>query len=300
MLDTQTATTRGWQAVRAHMARPEMRLAHLLWHHVRSTWWRVPDDEKRRFTARFGVAWTPARPGLRAWQDPILDNGSGLDFLCMHHHMVMRVNALLQEAGEPPVDPWPEPPEADDPEYRVPTDGFNPLLFRERPSKNDNTWAIWLAATQVLLWTKCLRDMPIDELGARLEYGIHNAMHERFGGYATNGHLRNNLHDLWRTSGPDWNDPEYDTLLDPYAAHVHPWFWKIHGWIDACWMRWQSASKSTMPMDDVWHGPMDAVASGDIQKLEDAARQLAECNFGLSHEPIPGLILDAAIMAHVP
>jgi hypothetical protein len=95
----------------------------------------------------------------------------------------------------------------------------------------------------------------LGELGARIEYGIHNAMHERFGGWPTVGHPRGNRTDALNRPTSKWNNPGYDTLLDSYSAHVHPWFWKIHGWVDSCLAKWERLNDCQL-MWDTWMGGM--------------------------------------------
>jgi hypothetical protein len=120
--------------------------------------------------------------------------------------------------------------------------------------------------------------MTLDELGTRLEYGIHAAMHERFGGYGSNNMLRTREPDPFTAVDPKWNDPAYDSLLDAYSAHVHPWFWKIHGWIDAQIGGWEAATGKTADFSDCWMGPMPhhhsikmLTAAIDAEKLTRAA-----------------------------
>lgn len=39
---------------------------------------------------------------------------------------------------------------------------------------------------------------------------------------------RNSLFDI----DPKWDNPSNDELGDFYSSHVHPTFWRLHGWID--------------------------------------------------------------------
>lgn len=86
--------------------------------------------------------------------------------------------------------------------------------------------------------------VTIDALGRKIEYGIHAAMHDRFGDYSTVG-LRPNHRDLPVSVDHDWNDVQYDSLLDFYSAHLNPLFWKIHGWIDDRIKDWEDANDTT-------------------------------------------------------
>ena len=35
-----------------------------------------------------------------------------------------------------------------------------------------------------------------------------------------------------RDISPKWDDPRYDSLFEFYSSHVHPFFWRLHGWVD--------------------------------------------------------------------
>lgn len=83
-----------------------------------------------------------------------------------------------------------------------------------------------------------LSSVTLGQLGSDIEFTIHNSMHIRWSeeskvGYMTEPKLGDPIDDIW-------NQPEYNWLGDEYSAHVHPIFWKLHGWVDDRindWMR---------------------------------------------------------------
>ena len=53
---------------------------------------------------------------------------------------------------------------------------------------------------------------------------------------------------------PKWDDPSNDDLGDFYSSHVHPTFWRLHGWIDDRindWARVNAARIETATIDGV-------------------------------------------------
>lgn len=236
------------------VAAAPMRTAHFLWHTVRDVWLRLSAQQQADFTARFGPSWVPPRPSRDAAGQPIIGQGAGLDFLGMHRGMIAHARMILGQNAGTRLDGWPTPPAANDPDYPVPR-GYR-LPEPAYPSKNDANWAGLVSDTLAMLLPDNLRKVSLDELGSRLEHGIHAAMHERFGGYGSNNMLRTREPDPFVAIDPKWNDPAYDSLLDAYAAHVNPWFWRIHGWIDAQIGAWEVATGQTADFSGCWSGPM--------------------------------------------
>lgn len=72
----------------------------------------------------------------------------------------------------------------------------------------------------------------LGQLGNLVEWSIHGWMHNRWGDTildeAGQPVGRSTLFDI----DPTWDDPKNDDLFDFYSAHVHPTFWRLHGWID--------------------------------------------------------------------
>lgn len=238
--------------VLAAMAQPAMRLSHLLWHGVRDYWMRLSDAQQAAFVTQFGSEWVPARPSRNKRGEVILNNRAGLDFLFMHRHMICQVNCILKQARAKPIVGFKRPPMKDS-EYPVVRDyRLPPEVYA---SKDDAVWKKIVSVTGDLLTPANLKNIHPAELGTRIEYGIHAAMHERFGGYSTSGRLRLDQTDILKSPTSTWNLPGYDTLLDSYAAHVHPGFWKIHGWVDSCLDAWERENKCQI-LWDTWMGGM--------------------------------------------
>lgn len=235
------------------LARRDVRLGHLLWHSLRDWWARLEEAERNAFADEF-VDWVPLRPSLDQWGRPVLDNGAGIDFLGAHRVMLQHYNTALRDAGLPQEQGWEAPPGVDDQFVPVPRpDGLEPQLYL---SKDDAVWRECLRQTDRLLLSESLRDITLNELGTRLEYGIHAAMHERFGDYGSHRRLRQAPASVLTRVPAKWDDPGYDSLLDAYSAHVSPTFWKIHGWVDRCIAFWEDANQQRAALSDVWHGPM--------------------------------------------
>jgi hypothetical protein len=246
-------------AARAH------RMHHYLWHTVRNGWLLFPVAIRQQVTA---LGWEPPRPARRSTPDggsePILDNMSGEDFLYMHREMIAAVNNKLSEIGDPAyqqVEGWPTPPGPGDEDWPVPpvysvgdagTDGYIALC------KSDAFFA-----GQMTDWVRAYADpatlkrMPLGELGARIEFTVHNRMHMRWS--AQPARMRPDVD----PAAPDaidasWDDPAYNWLGDTYSSHVNPVFWKLHGWVDRRVDGWMQANnqQGPVPWTGTWVGPM--------------------------------------------
>jgi hypothetical protein len=230
------------------MAARRARQHHLLWHEVRNMWLSY-DDATR--TQLVDLGWEPPRP---ARQGPptravILDNHSGEDFLFMHRQMIAAVNEVLTEVGDPDyprIEAWPQVPPPGDPDYPVPPawKTGNPALdgFLQE-TKSDDFFE------QLRLWEGQYRDADrlrgwsLGELGARIEFTIHNRMHMR---WCAESPIRPDVD----SSQPDtiptrWDDPSYRWLGDTYSSHVNSTFWKLHGWVDERIDDWMQAHDLT-------------------------------------------------------
>lgn len=234
------------------MTEPQIRLGHLLWHASRDWWLRASEARRKEFVTR--LHWSPPRPALDERGMPRIGIGAGIDFLGVHRAMLEHAEHILSHSGQPPVIQWPSLPAADDRSYPVPGGVNFPSL--SYPSKDDTTWRAFLEQAECLIAHENLRHISLDELGTRLEYGIHNALHERFGGLSSAGTLRLTNRLMLGSIQDQFNDPCYDSLLDPYAAHVHPWFWRIHRWVDNCITLWEKARGEQADLSKAWHGPM--------------------------------------------
>lgn len=242
----------GHAAIRRAMAARPVRAMHLRWHTVREKWLRMSPAQREAFVARFGKAWVP-NPSLDEARRPIRHNGSGRDFLYMHRLMVRDVQKLLEKNGGEPLATWEALPRSDDEEYPALT-AWN-LPVETYPGKCAAVWDALVEEAEDLLSDARLRGMEIDELGSRLEYGVHNAMHQRFGGFSPGLGLRSVPGDDFDEVHPKWDDERYDSLLDPYSAHVNPMFWSIHLWVDRQIDRWEAATGREADWTDAWIGP---------------------------------------------
>src|SRR3954467_9869332 len=70
------------------LASREHRLLHSIWHGSRNMWLGLKDSERAEITE---LGWAPPRASSTD-SGPIINNGSGEDFLFMHRQMIMMVN----------------------------------------------------------------------------------------------------------------------------------------------------------------------------------------------------------------
>lgn len=261
---------------------------HLLWHLTREYWTRFSSADQKRFLERF-PHWVPRNPSRGPDGSIITGNGSGFDFLGMHHNMITMVDLMLIEVRAPRIRAWDRFPGNDEVSVPIITGADEDAV------KCKSTW-FWHKLneeSQQLRDPQVLAKLSLDELGTRIENGIHNAMHLRFGEYPKDG-LR--VRDL-RLSDPvdtRFDDPAYQTLLDMYSAHVHPLFWKIHAWIDDCVVHWQAAHGDIrIDWTKAWEGPMhhhmDGAVHGvtfdpraQVDSAEAALKQLVPAIKGIS------------------
>ena len=81
-----------------------------------------------------------------------------------------------------------------------------------------------------------IKGISLSEYGARIESTIHNNLHNRFAYYgygrpsAADPLNKENWDKMWKDT---FDSPNYDALGDSYSSHVHPWFYRLHGWVDA-------------------------------------------------------------------
>lgn len=240
------------------MASRVHRLHHYLWHEVRNKW-LVYDALTREAIRELG--WEPPRPAQKLVPGvgftAILDNDSGEDFLFMHRQMIVLVNRLLAQIADPAypqIQGWKTLPKPGDSDYPVPvwnsSDPFLNLYLKE--TKSDlffqQTMQPW---EQDLTNPDWLRGKSLGEVGARIEFTIHNRMHMRW--CSNPGDIRPDTGGVQANEiDVRWDTPAYDWLGDTYASHVHPCFWKIHGWVDARIEDWKQANDVTGPLE--WKG----------------------------------------------
>ncbi|MFP5318881.1 MAG: Tat pathway signal protein [Acidimicrobiia bacterium] len=275
----------------ARMAKRQVRMHHLLWHEVRNGWLFYDDQTRRDLRA---LGWEPPRPARRPRPDGrpqvILDNFSGEDFLFMHRQMIAAVNEVLAAAGQPDyprVKGWSPVPRPGDADYPVPPAWetgdaqFDAFLVKVKSDQEfEDSFVPW---EQDYTDPARLRQWTLGELGARLEFTIHNQMHMR---WSEESEMRPDA-DPTATTTIDtrWDDPSYDWLGDTYSSHVNHHFWKLHGWVDdriEDWCRandveeidWVGTWVGHMPHGHE-HDPPDAVLGaepGETRSMSSAAR----------------------------
>jgi hypothetical protein len=260
------------QAVVELMAQRAWRMHHYVWHNVRNGWHFFPESTRAALRA---LGWEPPRPALRlaagGGRRPIYDNHSGEDFLYMHRGMIAAVNAKLTEVGDPNyqrVEPWSEVPRPESQDFPVPpawdsgNASLNEALQRSKSSENFETMLQW---ERDLKDPARLRNMSLGELGARIEFTIHNQMHMRWCSNPSDTGIRPDVDDA-RPDAIDgrWDAPAYDWLGDTYSSHVHSTFWKLHGWVDDRIEDWKGANgiAGDIPWRGTWIGKMPGPAPG--------------------------------------
>lgn len=240
------------------LAQRERRIHHYLWHTVREGWEFFTDLQRQ---AIHDLGWEPPRPAIQRLPDGgrtiYLDNDSGEDFLYMHRQMIFAANLKLAEIGDPTyprIEGWGALPPIDDSDYPVPSawdtgdPDFNAYL---QESKSDAFFQTMLDWQERYSDSTYLRTMSLGELGARLEFTIHNRMHIRWCREIADTRPDTdptNPHDI----DAKWDVSAYDWLADTYSSHVHSTFWRLHGWIDQRIEDWASANGVTGPI--AWKG----------------------------------------------
>jgi len=99
-----------------------------------------------------------------------------------------------------------------------------------------------------------LATISLGTLGNLIEFEIHNQMHMR---WSSTPHDPNSGEPAERGDFDfdiKWDDPKYDYLGDFYSSHVHPLFWKLHGWVDD-------------RIED-WFNAHEAIHAGEIERYE--------------------------------
>ena len=187
----------------------------------------------------------------------------------MHRQMIAGVNQRLKEIGDPTypkIEGWQNVPHPTDPEFPVPPlfNRNNDPEFSFEALRDRKSYNYYL--THFRPWEarftdpNYLRTVTLSELGAEIEFNIHNRMHSRWSAEPWNGGRP--PADRTRPVAIDqkWDNPQYDYLGDQYASHVNPIFWKLHGWVDERindWMRANNLS-GEVPWTGMWVGMMPA------------------------------------------
>ena len=246
-----------------------------MWHTVRTQWHALKGDTGAvaEIKAR---GWWPERPPFLETRALNLENGAGEDFLYMHRKMIRMLNDVYTKAGGTPPAGWTALPGAAVPQtvYNEATSsGTKTYVFAPDssgfmvppPARDDETDRMMKSPTflsgvmrplsGLFRSPRFLSAMTLGELGNLLEFTIHGWMHLRWThtlyDSATGDPIgRQSLFDI----DPKWDDPSNDDLGDFYSSHVHPTFWRLHGWIDDRindWARVNADRLTTAVVDDV-------------------------------------------------
>ncbi|MBV6289680.1 PvdJ/PvdD/PvdP-like protein [Pseudomonas aegrilactucae] len=226
----------------------EHRLFHQLWHASRDQWHELSEDKRN---ALRGLGWQPGPRDLeRDARGPRKDrNGSGVDFLFMHRHMLQTARSLQH------LPSWSRFP-APQPELERDRAGFARYFDNHDGCAVPPTWLApgdeeytqWVSDIKnpetyhanFEVWESQYRDprylsrLTLGQLGSEMELGLHDWLHMRWASVPrdpSNGAPVPMARDLDDFS-PRWYGPDNDFLGDPFSSHVNPVFWLFHGWID--------------------------------------------------------------------
>jgi hypothetical protein len=274
------------------MADRGWRMAHYVWHEVRNMW--LLYDEPTRQALR-SLGWEPPRPARELGPNnrprPILNNDSGEDFLYMHREMIRAVNERLAgDINYPRVVGWSSLPAPGDTDYPVPpawdtgdadfNDYLNTVKTDQAFDSQFNPWQTQYTDSNFL------KSVSLGELGARIEFTIHNQMHMRFCAEPSTG-IRPDA----KPTDPagidaEWDKPEYDWLGDTYSSHVNSTFWKLHGWVDDRITAWAAANGVTdIQWKGTWLGkmPSQPVAFSFLTVMAERAGAIKSAESSHSH-----------------
>ena len=249
------------------LASRHSRLHHCLWHGARDNWNDpnyISDADKHEITR---LGWAPPRPnqlptrGTASGREP--DNGAGEDFLFMHRQMIGQVKAKLTALGLPLIQSWQSPPAPIRDSYN--SDGYSvpPAWDRHAETNNEGDMKSLGTIKSDEYWSSrmsfldrkfkdanYLATLTLDQFGAKIEWLIHNLMHIRWcsqpidpetGLVVPSGRPERSIDEKWvkhvsTEAGPDGvviqRVTYYDDLNDTFSSHVHPVFWRLHGWVD--------------------------------------------------------------------
>ena len=234
-------------------ANRQMRIHHYMWHQTRNQWNTLTEEQRTELTNR---GWGVTRPSQDAQGTFITDNGAGEDFLYMHRQMIIEINRILAAGNYTygnQIVGWTEIPAQNDPDWPVPpVYGNDQNIVR---AKSEEFLANIKTLETRFKDPSYLRTISLGELGARLEYEIHNALHVRFSSQSTL--TRPDPQPFWNTDQIDtqYDSPTYDWMNDFYSSHVNVYFWKLHGWVDDRINDWQRANGlSSIQWNNTWMG----------------------------------------------
>lgn len=243
---------------------PAHRLYHQLWHASRDRWHSLPKDKRHSLR---GLGWQPGpldkERGARGRRKH--RNGSGVDFLFMHRHMLGQARAL-----QPSLVSWPRmplPPSYIEHDrqaflrYYDNHDGcsvppawisagdqeFTELLHGLKSNEGFySNFQVWESQYQD---PEYLARMTLGEFGSEIELGLHDWLHMRYASVARDP--SNGMPVMEARLSSDfagrWFEAQNDFLSDPFSSHVNPVFWGFHGWIDDRIEDWFRAHERAHP-----------------------------------------------------
>jgi hypothetical protein len=242
-----------------HFADKVHRLHHAVWHGVRELWDDLKPEERAKLK---DLDWQieGGRVALISSSQktrPMLENGSGEDFLFFHRQMVAHYRMMMTDLGAKIIE-WPEIPQPGAGGVASPDVVPESWNIPEAPNFERRLAAL---KTDDFFWSrmrwwdvefknqKYLATLTLGEFGALLQYTIHNDMHIRWSAPPRDPET-NALLPLGR---PDedisdrWDNPRYDWLGEFYSSHVNTLFWRLHGWIDDRIEDWAAAHEWSHP-----------------------------------------------------
>lgn len=250
-------------ALQGWLVSAEHRLFHQLWHASRDQWHKLSEDKRNALRA---LGWQPgARDRERDARGRHKDrNGSGVDFFYMHRHM-LRIARSLQPLPSWTAFPLPQPELERDrlgfARYFDNLDGCSvPPTWLARGDDAFSEWVGGIKRAETFhgnfaVWESQYRDprylsrLTLGQLGSEMELGLHDWLHMRWASVPrdpSNGApvpLARELDDF----AARWYAAENDFLGDPFSSHVHPVFWRFHGWIDDRVEDWFAAHERFNP-----------------------------------------------------
>ncbi|MCP1477779.1 hypothetical protein J2Y88_000090 [Pseudomonas chlororaphis] len=233
----------------AWLVSPQHRLFHQLWHASRDRWHSLPKDKRNSLR---GLGWQPGplkherdARGRRKHR-----NASGVDFLFMHRHMLLQARSLQPDLVSWQQLPLPSPRLEQDRQgfirYYENHDGCSvPPAWIADDDEEFTRWLHGLKSDAAFygnfqVWESQYQDpeylsrLTLGQFGSEVELGLHDWLHMRWADVARDP--ANGMPVMEARVSSDfagrWYLAQNDFLGDPFSSHVHPMFWKFHGWID--------------------------------------------------------------------
>jgi len=260
----------------SHFADKVHRLHHAVWHGIREMWEDLtPEDQERIRELDWQVEGDRIALVSSQRTRPALENGSGEDFLFFHRQMVDHYRMMMKDLDLKTID-WPEVPQPG--AGGIDNPNIVPRAWKIVDAPNFERRVIVLKSDD-FFWSRMrwwevefkrkdyLASLTLGELGALLQYSIHNDMHIRWSATPRDPDT-NALIELGRPEwdiSDKWDNPKYDWLGEFYSSHVNPVFWRLHGWIDDRIDDWAAAHGWKRPnsIKKIKLGGVDWFETGD-------------------------------------